>query len=111
MTLWKANAPDGLNRDQDAIFLLDQRGASKPTRYLNSLQRKGKLVSMQNNILSFTAVRPDFVLTAPSCPTCRSGMRFVKAAPTAFARCLVDVSYICGECGREAKRTIKSTSN
>ena len=84
MKPWRANAPDGLDRDQD-----------------------GKMISMQNNILTFTATRPDFVLGAPSCPTCRSGMRFVKATPTAFTPGLVDVSYVCGECGREAKRTIR----
>ena len=64
------------------------------------------MITMQNNIFSFTATRPDFVLAAPSCPTC-SPECVVKATPTAFTPGLVDVSYVCGECGREAKRTIK----
>ena len=45
MKPWRTNAPDGLDRDQG---------------------QDGKMISMQNNILSFTATRPDFVLAAPS---------------------------------------------
>ena len=40
-------------------------------------------------------------------PACKSGMRVVKATPIALTSDLVDVSYVCDECGRETKRTIK----
>ena len=62
---------------------------------------------MQDDVLSSTAVRPNFVLAPPSCPSCKSGMRVVKATPIALTSDLVDVSYVCDECGRETKWTIK----
>jgi len=44
---------------------------------------------------------------SPSCPTCKLEMRFVQATSIAFTPDLVDVSYICDECGRGTKRTLK----
>jgi C4-type Zn-finger protein len=64
---------------------------------------------MQDHVPSATEVRPNFVLTAPDCPICKSGMRFVRTTPVAFAPGLVDVSYVCDECGQRTKRTLKGT--
>ena len=47
------------------------------------------------------------VPASPSCPTCKVEMRFVQATSIAFTPDLVDVSYICDECGRGTKRTLK----
>ena len=54
-------------------------------------------------------VRPDFVLAAPDCPTCKSGMRFVQETPIVFTPDLADVSYVCDECGQRTNRTLKHT--
>jgi hypothetical protein len=70
-------------------------------------QTKGGPVSMQNYVLSFTEARPNFISAAPGCPTCKSVMRFVRGAPIVFSPGLVDASYVCDECGRATKRTVK----
>jgi hypothetical protein len=62
---------------------------------------------MQNYLLSSPEADPGFVLASPSCPTCKLGMRFVHATSIAFTPDLVDVSYMCDECGRGAQRTLK----
>lgn len=49
------------------------------------------------------------VTALPSCPTCKTEMRFVQATSIAFTPDLVEVSYICDECGRETKRTLKES--
>jgi hypothetical protein len=36
-------------------------------------------------------------------------MRFVQATPIVFAPGLVDISYVCDECGQRTKRTLKRT--
>jgi len=51
----------------------------------------------------------DFVLAAPNCSICKSGVRFVQATPIAFTLGLADVSYIYDECGQGTKRTLKQT--
>ena len=56
------------------------------------VQSKRKIISMQNDVLSSAAVRPNFVLAPPSCPTCKSGMRLVKATQIALTPDFVDVS-------------------
>jgi hypothetical protein len=40
---------------------------------------------MQDHAPSATEVRPNFVLAAPDCPICKSGMRFVRTTPVVFA--------------------------
>src|SRR5271154_3640415 len=60
----------------------------------NRCQSKRKIISMQNNVPSSTAVRQNFVLAPPSCPTCKSGMRLVKATPIVLTPDLIDVSYV-----------------
>jgi hypothetical protein len=65
--------------------------------------------TMQAHGPSDTQVRPNFVLAAPDCPVCKSAMRFVKSAPIPFSVGLVDVSYVCDECGQGTKRTLKET--
>jgi hypothetical protein len=62
---------------------------------------------MQNVGPSFTEVHPNFVLAAPNCPICKSGMRFIQATPIAFTPGLVDASYVCDGCGQRTKRTLK----
>jgi C4-type Zn-finger protein len=62
---------------------------------------------MQNHVQAYTGAHPNFVLAAPSCPICKSGMRFVEATPIVFTPGLVDVSYVCDECGQRTKRTLK----
>jgi C4-type Zn-finger protein len=64
---------------------------------------------MQGRVPSATEVRPNFVLAAPDCPICKSGMRVVRTTPVVFAPGLVDVSYVCDECGQRTKRTLKGT--
>jgi C4-type Zn-finger protein len=60
--------------------------------------------------LPFPAEAPaNVVLAAPDCPVCKLGMRFVQAAPIVFAPGLVDVSYVCDECGQRTRRTLKRT--
>jgi hypothetical protein len=34
-------------------------------------------------------------------------MRFVKTTPIVFSPSLVDVSYVCDECGQRTKRTLE----
>jgi hypothetical protein len=34
-------------------------------------------------------------------------MRFVKTTPIVFTPGLIDVSYVCDECGQRTKRTLK----
>ena len=63
---------------------------------------------MQNHVSS-TDVRPNFVLAEPDCPICKTGMRFVRATAIVFTPGLVDVSYVCDECGQSTKRTVKRT--
>ena len=62
---------------------------------------------MQNYLLSSPEADPGFVLASPSCPTCKLEMRFVQARAIAFTPDLFDVSYICDECGRGTKRSLK----
>jgi C4-type Zn-finger protein len=62
---------------------------------------------MQNYVSPSSEVGPSSVSASPSCPTCKLGMRFVQATSIAFTPDLVDVSYICDECGRGTKRTLK----
>jgi hypothetical protein len=62
---------------------------------------------MQNYMSSSSEVDPGFILASPCCPTCMLGMRFVHATSMAFTPDLVDVSYICDECGRGTQRTLK----
>jgi C4-type Zn-finger protein len=64
---------------------------------------------MQNPLPSLAEARPNFVLAAPDCPVCKSGMRFVQATPIVFSPALVDVSYVCDECGQRTRRTLKRT--
>jgi C4-type Zn-finger protein len=64
---------------------------------------------MQDHMPSAKEVRPNFVMAAPDCPVCKSGMRFVEATPIVFTPGLVDVSYACDECGQRTKRTLKRT--
>jgi C4-type Zn-finger protein len=47
-------------------------------------------------------------LAAPACPVCKLGMRLVKTTPIVFSPGLVDVSYVCDECGQRTKRTINA---
>jgi C4-type Zn-finger protein len=61
---------------------------------------------MQTYVSPSSEVGPGFVPALPSCPTCKLEMRFVQATSIAFTPDLVDVSYICDECGRETKRTL-----
>jgi C4-type Zn-finger protein len=62
---------------------------------------------MQTYVSLSSEVAPDSVPALPSCPTCKLEMRFVQATSIAFTPDLVDVSYICDECGRGTKRTLK----
>jgi C4-type Zn-finger protein len=62
---------------------------------------------MQNYVPSFTEARPNIALGAPDCPICKSGMRFVQATPIVFTPGLVEVSYVCDECGQQTKRMRK----
>jgi C4-type Zn-finger protein len=62
---------------------------------------------MQDHLPASTELRPNFVLAAPTCPICKSDMRFVKTTPIVFTPGLVDVSYVCDECGQRTKRTLK----
>jgi C4-type Zn-finger protein len=54
---------------------------------------------MQNYVSPSSEVGPGAIPASPSCPTCKLGMRFVQAISIAFTPDLVDVSYICDECG------------
>jgi hypothetical protein len=65
--------------------------------------------TMQNHAPSDPQVRPNFVLAPPDCVVCKSRMRFVKSTPIPFSAGLVDVSYVCDECGQGTKRTLKET--
>ena len=62
---------------------------------------------MQNYVSPSSEVGPGAIPASPSCPTCKLGMRFVQATSIAFTPDLVDVSYICDECGRGTKRALK----
>ena len=62
---------------------------------------------MQNYVSLSAEVGRGSVPASPSCPTCKLGMRFVQATSIAFTPDLIDVSYICDECGRGTKRTLK----
>ena len=62
---------------------------------------------MQSHVPSPVEVRANFVLAAPDCPVCKSGMRFVQAKPIVFTPGLADVSYVCDEFGQRTKRTLK----
>jgi C4-type Zn-finger protein len=62
---------------------------------------------MQTFVSPSSEVGPGSVPASPSCPTCKLEMRFVQATSIAFTPHLVDVSYICDECGRGTKRTLK----
>jgi transposase-like protein len=62
---------------------------------------------MQTYVLPSSEVGLCSVPASPSCPTCKLEMRFVQATSIAFISDLVDVSYICDECGRGTKRTLK----
>ena len=62
---------------------------------------------MQNHVPASTGLRPNFVLAAPTCPICKLDMRFVKKTPIVFNPSLVDVSYVCDECGQRTKRTLE----
>jgi C4-type Zn-finger protein len=62
---------------------------------------------MQAYVSPSSEAGPDFVPPSPSCPTCKVEMRFVQASSIAFSHDLVDVSYVCDECGRQTKRTLK----
>jgi C4-type Zn-finger protein len=64
---------------------------------------------MENHVPSATEVRPNFVLAAPDCPICKLAMRYVQAKPIVFTPGLVDVSYVCDECGQRTERTLKRT--
>jgi C4-type Zn-finger protein len=64
---------------------------------------------MQDHMPSATEARPNFVLAAPDCPICKSAMRIVEATPIVFTPGLVDVSYVCDECGQRTKRALKRT--
>lgn len=70
---------------------------------------------MQNHVPSSTheppatEVRPNLVVATPTCPVCKSGMRFVRATPIIFSPGLVEVSYVCDECGQATKRKLKRT--
>ena len=67
----------------------------------------GKNISMQNYVPASAGAHSSFVLAAPTCPICKLGMRFVKTTPIVFTPGLVDVSYVCDECGQRTKRTLK----
>jgi C4-type Zn-finger protein len=62
---------------------------------------------MQNHMLASTGLRPSFVLAAPTCPTCKLDMRLVKTTPIVFTPSLVDVSYVCDECGQRTRRALE----
>jgi hypothetical protein len=62
---------------------------------------------MLNYVSPSSEVGSVSVLTSPSCPTCKLGMRSVETISIAFTPGLVDVSYVCDECGRRTKRTLK----
>ena len=64
---------------------------------------------MQNHVPASTGLRPNFVLAAPTCPICKLDMRLVKTTPIVFVFTpgLVDVSYVCDECGQRTKRTLQ----
>jgi C4-type Zn-finger protein len=64
---------------------------------------------MQDFVPSLTEMRPNFGLAAPDCPICKSGMRFVQAAPIVFTPGLVEALYVCDECGQRTKRTLKGS--
>jgi C4-type Zn-finger protein len=64
---------------------------------------------MQSHLPSPAEECPNFVVAAPDCPICKSGMRFVRATPIVFTPGLVDVSYVCDECGQRTRRTFKRT--
>jgi hypothetical protein len=66
-------------------------------------------MAMQNYVPSLTEARPNFILAAPGCPTCKCVMRFVRAAPIVLSPSLVEASYVCDECGQATKRTIKGS--
>ena len=64
---------------------------------------------MQNYVSPSSVVGSESVsvLASPSCPTCKLGMRSVETTSIAFTPGLVNVSYVCDECGRRTKRTLK----
>jgi hypothetical protein len=62
---------------------------------------------MQDHVSPSSEVGIGYVLASPTCPTCKMGMRIVQRTPIAFSPGLTDVSYICDECGRRTKRTLK----
>ena len=62
---------------------------------------------MQTYVSPSSEVGPGSVPASPSCLTCKLEMWFVQATAVAFNPDLVDVSYICDECGRGKKRTLK----
>jgi hypothetical protein len=62
---------------------------------------------MQTYVSLSSEVGSGSVPASPRCPTYKLEMRFVQAISTAFTTDLVDVSYICDECGRGTKRTLR----
>jgi C4-type Zn-finger protein len=62
---------------------------------------------MPDQVPSPTEVRLNFVLAAPDCPVCKSGMRLVQVMPVVFTPDLDEVSFVCDECGQTTKRTLK----
>ena len=62
---------------------------------------------MQTYVSPSSEVSLGSVPASPSCPTCKLEMRFVQVTSITFTPDLVDVSYICDECGRGTKRTLK----
>jgi C4-type Zn-finger protein len=62
---------------------------------------------MQDHMPSAKEVRPNFVMAAPDCPVCKSGMRLVQVMPIAFAPDLDEVSYVCDECGQTTRRALR----
>ena len=63
---------------------------------------------MQDYVSSPSEAGLGYVLASPRCPTCKLAMRVVQTTSIAFSPGLVDVSYICDECGRRTKRTLKA---
>jgi len=62
---------------------------------------------MQDYVSPSLEAGPGYAPASPSCPTCKLGMRVVQTTSIAFSPGLVDVSYICDECGRRTKRALK----
>src|SRR6185437_259287 len=76
----------------------------------NPLRACARESSMQTHASPSSEGGPGSSVPAlPSCPTCKAEMRFVQATSIAITPDLVEVSYICDECGRGTKRTLKES--